>query len=184
MSEMARTQSDELWDNVLRGGGSILERQAHLIEIANSVQLGIGEVNEALLNAVPMEEWQKRESLSGFLSDAAVLLSNMVDMLQARSDCGLKLQLVPARAHRPTDWSKRKARASVDNRAARLVERLVRADWQQERAVRHVAMRKRSPSTRDRIFAALKVRKSVRKWFPDAPEHVLLSWLVEGVHPT
>lgn len=184
MTSRDQSQSDRLFEDVLRGGGGPDSRMAALLGIIQSVQIGLTEAHNVLSEAVPMHEYEKRERACGQLSDASVLCANLIDLLQDRSDSGLKLDLTFSGPQRPVNWANRRTRAEVDNRAARLVERLVRAGWQQERAVRHVALRKKHKAGRDRIFRALGIRRGIRAHFPNASEEVLLSWLVEGLTPT
>jgi hypothetical protein len=180
MDQFPHSPTDDLWDRVIQGEGSIECRKEALVEVVQKILLGLMQTHEEIGREFHPVEWKKAGRICGKISEASILLATLGDLLKARCSSGLKLELQVGVNHRPPDWAKRKARAAVDNRAARIVERLVRSGMQQESAILTVAARKRCRSTRNRIFEALRIRREIRENLPFASEAVLLSWLVGG----
>lgn len=170
------TVGDRLFWLVARGRPSLDERREALIGVLNDVSKAAAAAHGELGGLIGNEKWEERQRIAEALSDASLTARYLVEMLSGGREGHTALEIKrPEGVRRPIDWEKRIDKYRADNRAARLVERLVRSGRQKEWAVGHVGARKGREVGRDRIYAALKRRDDARAIIPDASEAEILS---------
>lgn len=169
------TVGDRLFWTVLRGHADLEERKSALVRVLDEISRACQKSHDELSELIGNEHWQRRHQIAVALSDSGLAATYLRDMLGSRADGEVMLELAWSGAGRPIDWESRVDRYRDDNRAARLVERLVASGQQKSWAVSYVGARPGKEISRKRIYEGLSRRDSARAIVPDASESEIVS---------